>query len=66
MQGHLRYDQLLDKCDVHLVCLGKLKFLELPGRNNNYNVDNINMVLAALKYDAKRKCEIRLVTLVPP
>ena len=56
--GTLTHDQLLDKYDVHLV---KLKFLELPGRNNNSNVDNINLVLAALKYDPKRKCEMRLV-----
>ena len=59
--GTLTHDQLLDKCDVHLVYLGKLKFLELPGRNNNSNLNNINSILAALKYDPKRKCEIRLV-----
>ena len=59
--GNLTHDQLLDECDVHLVYMGKLKFLELSGSNDNSNVDNINSILAALKYDPKIKCEIRLV-----
>ena len=59
--GTLTHDQLLNKCDVHLVYLGKLKFIQLSGRNDNSNMDSINSVLAALKYDPGIKCEIRLV-----
>ena len=57
----LTHNQLLDKYDVHLVYLRKLKFLQLSRRNNNSNVNNINSVLAALKCDPKIKCEVRLV-----
>ena len=62
--GSLTHNQLLERCEVHLMYLGKLKFTELPERNllfENSNVDNINSGLAALKYDPNRKCVIKLV-----
>ena len=62
--GNLTHDKLLEKCCVHLVYLEKLTFIEQPERGllfENSNVDNINSVLAALKYDPNRKCVIKLV-----
>ena len=60
--GNLTHEKLLEKCDVHFVYLGKLTFIELLERSllfENSNMDNINSVLAALKYDPNRKCVIK-------
>ena len=62
--GSITHDKPLEKSDVHLVYLEKLKFIELPERSlllENSNVDHINSVLAGLKYDQNKKCVIKLV-----
>ena len=44
----------------------KIKFIKLPERNllfENPNIDNINSVLATLKYDPNRKCVIKLAVI---